>query len=113
MQEATARRLQDELNIEAELEFVYKFTYQASYGERGAENELCWVYLGRTADRILANNHEIAATRSLTAAELQEEIDSDPAQFTPWFKLEWQRLVNEHRATLEKYARLRADDDQA
>jgi isopentenyl-diphosphate delta-isomerase len=113
MQEATARRLQDELNIEAELEFVYKFTYHASYGERGAENELCWVYLGRTADRIVANNHEIAATRSLTAAELQEEIDSDPAQFTPWFKLEWQRLVNEHRATLEKYARFRGDDDQA
>lgn len=103
MQEATARRLQDELNVQAALEFVYKFTYQASYGELGAENELCWVYLGRTADEIVANSHEIAATRSLTAGELQREIDANPEQFTPWFKLEWQRLASEYREMLGKY----------
>jgi isopentenyl-diphosphate delta-isomerase len=105
MHAATARRLQDELNIEAELEFVYKFTYQASYGERGAENEFCWVYVGRTADTIVANSHEIAATRSLTPRELQQEIDADPQQFTPWFKLEWECLVSEHRGVLAKYSR--------
>jgi isopentenyl-diphosphate Delta-isomerase len=103
MQEATARRLQDELNVRAELEFVYKFTYQAAYSELGAENELCWVYLGRTADTIVANRHEIAATRSLTSVELQEQIDSAPQQFTPWFKLEWQHLLSEHRETLARY----------
>jgi isopentenyl-diphosphate delta-isomerase len=110
MHEATARRLQDELNIEAELEFVYKFTYQASYGEHGAENEFCWVYLGRTSDRIVANSHEISATRSLTPEELQQEIDHDPEQFTPWFKLEWERLVNEHPGMLEKYSGFRQNE---
>jgi hypothetical protein len=29
------RRLQDELGVAAELEFAYKFTYQARYGESG------------------------------------------------------------------------------
>ncbi|MEX2496299.1 MAG: isopentenyl-diphosphate Delta-isomerase, partial [Woeseia sp.] len=48
MEVATQRRLRDELNIGAELEFVYKFAYQADFGKDGAENELCWVYLGRT-----------------------------------------------------------------
>jgi isopentenyl-diphosphate delta-isomerase len=103
MDEATRRRLQDELNIEAELEFVYKFAYQASYGELGAENELCWVYLGRTAGTIVPNRNEIADTRLLGAAELQHELDTRPEQFTPWFKLEWQQLQASHGALLAKY----------
>jgi isopentenyl-diphosphate Delta-isomerase len=103
MEEATSRRLRDELNVQADLEFVYKFTYQASYGELGAENELCWVYLGRTDDAIVPNRNEIAETRSMSAAELQQELESDPARYTPWFKLEWQRLNEEHSRVLEKY----------
>ena len=103
MEEATSRRLQDELNIGAELEFVYKFAYQAPYGEFGAENELCWVYLGRTADSIVPNETEINATRSLGAQELQSELDANPQQFTPWFKLEWQRLNERHAEVLRKY----------
>lgn len=103
MEEATSRRLRDELNISAELEFVYKFSYQAPYGEFGAENELCWVYLGRSADRIVPNETEIAATRSLGADELQMELDANPQRFTPWFKLEWQRLNERHAALLRGY----------
>lgn len=106
MQEATRRRLRDELNIAADLEFVYKFAYQADFGESGAENELCSVFLGRTSDEIVANRSEIAAIRSLTAAELQAELDADPQYFTPWFKLEWQRLNLEHGRRLRKYLAL-------
>jgi isopentenyl-diphosphate delta-isomerase len=103
MHQATERRLQDELNIGAELKFVYKFTYQESFEDQGAENELCWVYLGRTTDPVIANESEIAATRSLTAAELQNQLDASPQEFTPWFKLEWQHLWDEYRSLLQKY----------
>jgi isopentenyl-diphosphate delta-isomerase len=103
MQEATERRLRDELNIGAELEFVYKFTYQANFGEQGAEHELCWVFLGRTSDKIIANKNEIAATRSLSGAELQQELDANRQDFTPWFKLEWQHLDERHGPLLRKY----------
>jgi len=106
MDEATRRRLQDELNIEAELEFVYKFAYQASYGELGAENELCWVYLGRTTGTIVPNRNEIADTRLMGATELQHELDTNPEQFTPWFKLEWQQLQARHGAVLAKYLKV-------
>ena len=103
MEAATARRLKDELNVRAELEFVYKFTYQASYGRLGAEHELCWVYVGRTDEAVVANRNEIAATRLLSADELRRALASEPEKFTPWFKLEWQRLETEHGNVLEKY----------
>ena len=105
MEEATSRRLRDELNIQAELEFVYKFTYQAAYDDLGAENELCWVYLGRTADIIVPNRNEIADIGWMSPAELARELDEKPAQFTPWFKLEWRRLDQDYAQVLGKYVR--------
>ena len=100
---ATARRLKDELNIRSELEFVYKFTYQASYGRLGAEHELCWVYAGRTDEAVVANRNEVAATRFLTADEVRRALATGAERFTPWFKLEWQRLEHDHGDLLGKY----------
>lgn len=103
METATARRLKDELNIRSELEFVYKFTYQASYGRLGAEHELCWVYVGRTDENVVANRNEIAATRYLAADELRRALATESENFTPWFKLEWQTLERDYGDVLEKY----------
>jgi isopentenyl-diphosphate delta-isomerase len=104
MPEATARRLRDELNIDAELEFVYKFIYRADFGRLGAEYELCWVYLGRSERDTAPNRHEIAAVRSLSADRLDAELGATPELFTPWLRLEWQRLRQDHAALLEKYS---------
>ena len=108
MEVATQRRLLDELNIEAELEFVYKFDYQASFGEQGSENELCHVYLGRAPEDIRPNESEIAATRFIAPADLDREFAEKPESLTPWFRMEWQALNNVYREKLEKYAKLGA-----
>ena len=103
MDVATARRLLDELHIESTLEFVYKFTYQADFNDIGAEHELCHVYLGRVTGDIEPNEHEINAIRYVDAAALPKEFESQPDAFTPWFKMEWQTLVNDHGEILARY----------
>jgi len=100
---ATERRLQQELNTGSALEFIYKFEYQARFGDLGSEHELCSVYLGRLQREAIANDVEIAALRFLSADELRQEIDGDPERFTPWFKMEWQRLNEEFADRLAKY----------
>ena len=100
---ATRRRLRDELNIETELEFVYKFSYQAEFGSIGSENELCHVYLGRANDSTAPNEHEISATRFVAAGSLLGEFDATPEQFTPWFRMEWTVLAEEYSDTLSHY----------
>ena len=102
---ATVRRLQDELGVAAALEFAYKFTYQARYGDSGAEHELCWVYLGRLTDKARPNPTEISALRFVTAAELTREFAATPEIFTPWFVLEWQELSERHGELLSRYMR--------
>lgn len=104
MEEATSRRLREELNIGAELEFVYKFAYRARFDASGSENELCWVFLGRTEETPVPNSREIANTRWVAADRLQAELESKPDEFTPWLKLEWRRLSEDHAALLRRYA---------
>ena len=103
MQIATERRLQQELNTGSALEFIYKFEYQARFGDLGAEHELCWVYLGRLEREATANDAEVAALRYAGAKTLQAEIESDPDNYTPWFKMEWQHLNEEFPDRLAKY----------
>lgn len=105
MQVATERRLQQELNTASTLEFIYKFEYQVRFGNLGSENELCWVYLGRIEREATANDAEVAALRYADTKTLQAEIASNPDDFTPWFKMEWQRLNEEFPERLANYTK--------
>lgn len=92
MELATERRLQQELGMRCLLRFLFKFEYHADYCGLGAEHELCWVYSGTCAEPVHANATEIEAWRFVTPAELDHEIATQPEHFTPWLKLEWERL---------------------
>ena len=103
MSTATKRRLAEELGVDAELEFVYKFSYQARFGDVGSENELCWVFLGHCKDSPRVNETEISAVRFVSVADLNEDLISRPEIYTPWFKMEWQRLQDEHAEIFRTY----------
>jgi len=108
MQTATRRRLREELGLECELKFLYKFQYQADYGELGAEHELCWVYVGSSDAPVRVNTNEIADWRFIAPEDLDREIMQHPERFTPWLRLEWQRLRGEFRDELPA-ARIKED----
>ncbi|MEM9300934.1 MAG: isopentenyl-diphosphate Delta-isomerase [Pseudomonadota bacterium] len=105
MDEAVHRRLEQELGMTAQLDFLYKFEYQAQFGDLGSEHELCWVYLGRTRDEVRANETEIASWRYVAPADLDRELAQHPERFTPWFKLEWARIADEFRDALDRLTR--------
>ncbi len=92
MEQATERRLQQELGMRCPLRFLFKFEYHADYRGLGAEHEVCWVYTGICTQPVRANATEIEAWRFVTPAELDREIATCPEHFTPWLKLEWERL---------------------
>jgi isopentenyl-diphosphate delta-isomerase len=91
--EATLRRTEEELGVVTEPEFVYKFQYQAVFGDLGAEHELCWVYIGRTSEgEVRPNPSEIADWRFLEPEEVDALIADDAADVAPWFRMEWREL---------------------
>ena len=101
MDEAVQRRLLQELGLASNLQFLYKFQYQASYEDIGSENEFCWVYVGITDNEVRPNPTEINDHRWVTPARLDDEMDATPEIFTPWFQMEWQRVREADLSVLE------------
>lgn len=102
MEEAVDRRLEEELGMRSELQFLYKFSYHATFRDLGAERELCWVYIGSTHDDPVVNRNEISAWRWISAEDLDAELTAEPEAFTPWFKLEWSNLRGEYMRQIER-----------
>lgn len=86
---AARRRARQELGIDVQPRFLYRFRYYARYLDLGAEHELCSVLVARTRDRIQIDPAEVADWRFLTPAEVSEALAVHPERFTPWFHLEW------------------------
>ncbi|MGH8221476.1 MAG: isopentenyl-diphosphate Delta-isomerase [Woeseiaceae bacterium] len=107
MELATRRRLHDELNVTADLQFVFKFVYHARYGSAGSEHELCWVYLGKCEGEVAANSTEIADHRWVTPGQLSRDLADRAGDYTPWLHMEWERLTSEWAETLSGYCRAR------
>jgi isopentenyl-diphosphate delta-isomerase len=98
LEAAVQRRLYEELGLRCPLHYLFKFQYQAQFDETGAENELCSVFIGRSTDAVRINADEILAWRWISPAALHREMAQVGGNFTPWFKIEWDRVWRDHRA---------------
>jgi isopentenyl-diphosphate delta-isomerase len=92
---AARRRVREELRVECRLMFLYKFRYQAPFGNVGAEHELCHVYAGFPRGKLVADASEIADHRWISPDDLTRAIADNPDHFSPWMKLEWRRITTD------------------
>ena len=95
LQSAVVRRAEEELGLVVEPDFLFKFNYRESFQNVGTEFELCSVFVSHDASTPRVNASEIAEWRWLSPENLDDEIVAKPMQFTPWLKIEWQRLRTE------------------
>jgi isopentenyl-diphosphate Delta-isomerase len=107
METATVRRLEQELGMQSDLTYVFKFQYQAKFGPQGSEHELCSVYIGKAVDDPQIHPLEIAAVKWVPADEITRELEADTEgkRYTPWFKMEWKRLNAEFADKLAAFKR--------
>ena len=63
---------------------------------------MCSVYLGASNAEPIINTTEIDAWRWIGAEALDRQLQDNPEVFTPWFKLEWQRLNTEFKDALDR-----------
>ncbi len=101
VEEAAYRRLQEELDLETDLKYLYKFQYYVPYNEEGSEREICSVFLGTTSEDPTVNTREVADWKWMPPAEVDREMKQHPDKYSPWFKMEWQRIRTDYKAELE------------
>lgn len=89
---AAHRRLREEMGMEAELEFLFTFTYRAELDRGLVEHELDHVFGAITDASPQPDPAEVAACRWLSPEALGRELQDDPGIFAPWFRMIMQRL---------------------
>jgi len=92
--ETGKRRLKEELGFTCDLKILYKFSYQAKYKDKGSENELCYVLLGKYSDqKIDFDKKEVADYKWVSLEWLKKDIKQNSDIYTPWLKIELKELA--------------------
>jgi isopentenyl-diphosphate delta-isomerase len=84
---AAKRRLAEELGFTCDLEFLFKFQYEAKYNQYWGERELDHVLLGYYNDSVRPNPMEVDDFKFVDLDKLRIDMDENPARYTPWFRI--------------------------
>jgi isopentenyl-diphosphate Delta-isomerase len=100
--DAAHRRVKEELSLETNLDFLFKFKYQEQFKNIGSENELCHVFIGKCNQEPKVDSSEISDWKYLTIEELTRSIEENPSDFTPWLKIEWSEMMGTYYDEIER-----------
>lgn len=92
VEDATHRRLQEELGFDCTLTKQTQFIYNLPVGNGLTEHEYLHVFSGIYEDAVHINPIEVAEVRWISEKDLQAEVTEHPQLFTPWFLLLLQKV---------------------
>jgi isopentenyl-diphosphate Delta-isomerase len=84
---ASKRRLYEEMGINTDLKFAYKFIYRASLDNNLVEHELDHVFTGQFNDAPKINRDEVADWKYVDTKVLIDDVKTNPQSYTHWFQL--------------------------
>lgn len=87
MADATRRKLKQEMGIDLQTEFAYKFIYKANLDGNLIEHEYDHVFVGSFEGRPTINTEEVEEWKFTEIKPLREDIRKNPQAYTAWFKL--------------------------
>ncbi len=87
MAEATRRKLIQEMGIDLEPEFAYKFIYKTNLADNLIEHEYDHVYIGTYNGNPIINTEEVQDWNFSDVASIRSAIEKNPEAYTYWFKL--------------------------
>ena len=86
VEEAAARRLNEELGFSTLLEKIFAFTYKADVENGLVEHEYDHVFVGEYEGEMKPNHKEVAAVAYHEMEDLAHMLQGQPSLFTAWFK---------------------------
>jgi isopentenyl-diphosphate Delta-isomerase len=86
-EEATRRRLREELGISAVLRFLFTFEYRADYDATWGEHGLDHVFVGQYDRPLRPYRDEVEDTEFVDVKDLKRAVRGRPDRYTPWSRL--------------------------
>lgn len=91
VEQAGAKRLNEEIGFTCQLKSILKFQYQANFKNIGSENELCYLLIGHYSGEVKPNPDEISEYKWIGLEQLKNEINNQ--DITPWLKIAWEKYL--------------------
>lgn len=93
--DAAHRRLMEEMGMDCELNFAFKFMYRAELENDLIEHELDHVFIGFTDQIPLPDSEEVSEWQIMSFFDIDQDVELNPKKYTEWFKLLYKK-VNLH-----------------
>jgi isopentenyl-diphosphate Delta-isomerase len=90
--EAAQRRLMEEMGINCQLNELFSFIYKEDLDNELTEHEFDHVFLGISDAKPIIDPAEVMEWKYINFSYLQEDIENNPANYTVWFKIIFQRV---------------------
>ena len=87
LEDATQRRLKEEMGIEVQPSFAFSFIYRASLDRDLTEHELDHVFVGTYRGTPDINHSEVEDWKYVDLKWLRADIEKNPGAYTAWFRL--------------------------
>lgn len=99
LNDATNRRLMEEMGMRCSLKKAFDFVYKADVGQGLTEHEFDHVFVGTTDESPLINPDEVDSYKYISLPELRKWIAEQPELFTAWFKIAFKELEKNYLTT--------------
>jgi len=93
---AANRRLQEEMGMQADLKYLFKFQYKAPFDNNLTEHEIDHVFIGYSDTIPKINSDEVNEFKYMTTNDITKDIKINPNNYTEWFKIIFERFCKEY-----------------
>jgi isopentenyl-diphosphate delta-isomerase len=98
VEQAAARRLEEEMGIACPLRKAFDFVYRAELAGGLIEHEFDHVFVGRFDGEPRPDPAEVSETRWIARDALLRELRETPQSYTPWFHIAIERVLASERS---------------
>lgn len=102
LEEATSRRLMEEMGMTCPVHEVYTFIYKAPVGQGLTEHEFDHVFIGQSDDIPNINTDEVASWKYMSLDDLKKDLELYPELYTEWFKITFEEMTRHANIFKEK-----------
>lgn len=92
LEEATSRRLVEEMGMKCDMQHLFSFVYKAELDQGLTEHEFDHVFIGHSDAIAEPNPEEVAEVRYASLASIRADMTAKPEEFTEWFKIAFDRI---------------------
>ena len=96
--QAAKRRLMEEMGMDCELNYLFKFTYRAVFEDGLTEHEVDHVFFGMSDKLPVINHDEVEGFKYMGLEALAQDISVNPSAYTPWLRICLDKVVT-HAST--------------